>query len=248
MTSFTEAVSSHIEADRALINTAIPAKVLSYNAIEQRAVVQPLINTLLKDDRVFPSSSMEDVPVIFPGSGKSMMTFPLNVNDTVLLIFSQRSLDKWKSTKNSNAVNPEDFRKHDFSDAIAIPGLFSFPRAINDAVKHTLTHDTDDLVIAHNIGTAQENEVRLKQDGTIRISAGSGTKLTLNLDGTISLDAPTSLLVTSPTTTWVGDINQQGTFTSDTDVIANSISLVNHIHGGSPTAPTGAVSNTGAAQ
>lgn len=229
-TSFTEAVGSHIDADRSLINTSIPAKVLNYNASTQNCVVKPLVSSLLRDGRQVPFPTLEDVPVMFPSTENSMLTFPISVNDTVLLVFSQRSLDNWLNTKDTNIVNPDDFRKHDFSDAIAIPGLFSFPRAINDPLKHTLVHDTDDFVMAHNVGTAKENEIRLKKDGTIRISAGSGTKLTMNLDGTITLDAPTSLTVTSPITTWIGDINQQGTFTSDTDVVAAGVSLIGHTH------------------
>lgn len=242
MTTFTDAVMSFINSDRALINTAIPAKILNYNPDTQKAVIQPTITALLKDDRVIPYPELEDVPVMFPGTSKSMFTFPLEINDTVLLIFSQRSLDNWLSTRNSNPVNPNDFRKHDFSDAIAIPGLYSFPRAINHPDKHTLTHNTDDLVIAHNIGSANENEVRLKEDGTIIISSGAGTKLTLNLDGTVALDAPTSLSVTSPTTTWTGDIDVTGTVTATTDVVGGGKSLKTHTHGGVQTGS----GNTGA--
>lgn len=247
MTTFPDAVSSFINADRALLNTSIPAKILNYNPVTQKAVIQPTITALLKDGRVIPYPELEDVPVMFPSTNKSMLTFPIEINDTVLLVFSQRSLDNWLSTENTTPVNPSDYRKHDFSDAIAIPGLFSFPRAINAPDKHTLTHSTNDLVIAHNIGSANENEVRLKEDGTITISSGAGTKLTLNLDGTVSLDAPTSLTVNAPTTAWTGDIavtgdiTSTGTVTATTDVIGGGKSLKTHVHGG----VTGGPSNTG---
>lgn len=249
--SFTEAVDSFIDADRALISTAIPAKVLNYDPVTQNAVVQPLINNLLKDERVIPYPRLEDVPVIFPSTSKSMFTFPIEINDTVLLIFSQRSLDKWLSTQDTNSVNPDDFRKHDYSDAIAIPGLSSFPRAINNPKKHKLTHSTDDAVISHNIGTDQENEIRLTKNGSIKISAGATTKLTINLDGTVVIDAPTSLEINAPTTNWNGNINHtgdltsSGTITGTTDVIGGGKSVKLHTHIGSPTAPSGSISNTG---
>lgn len=57
-----------------------------------------------------------------------------------------------------------------------------------------------------------------------------------------------------PTTNWTGDINLTGDINQtggqivSGDVTASGISLVNHTHAGSPTAPSGPVSNTGAAQ
>tara|TARA_R110000823_G_scaffold261418_10_gene382198 strand:- start:4956 stop:5714 length:759 start_codon:yes stop_codon:yes gene_type:complete len=237
-TTFSEGVRSYIYSDRSMLNVSIPAVIETYNPSTQKCVCTPLVNhnrTALAEvgnGTSVPYPTIVDVPVIFPASNLSCITFPLNKGDTVLLVFSQRSLDNWLSTTEATQINPQDTRRHDLSDAVAIPGLFSFPRAPNDPLKHTLIHDTDDLVITHNLNTSNENEVRLKADGSIRMSAGANTKLTLNLDGSVVLDAPTSLTVTAPVTTWIGDINQQGTFTSDTDVVANGTSLDTHTHGG----------------
>tara|TARA_R110000803_G_scaffold13482_1_gene37857 strand:- start:7709 stop:8449 length:741 start_codon:yes stop_codon:yes gene_type:complete len=239
--TFTDAVRSHIAADRSMLNVSIPAVITSYDPITQKCSCQPLIDSLLRDERLVRMPILEDIPVMFPSTQLSALTFPVNVTDTVLLVFSQRSLDNWLATRDTNPVNPEDFRKHDLSDAIAIPGLFSFPRAINDPSKHTLLHDTDDLVISHNLGSPNENEIRLESNGTIKISAGEGTKITLNLDGTMTIDAPTTLAVTSPTTTWVGDINVTGTVTATTDVVGGGKSLATHVHSGVTTGG----SNTG---
>jgi hypothetical protein len=205
MTSFSEGVESYIEADRALINTSIPAKIISYNPSSQKCTVIPLIDILLKDGRQKPNPILEDVPVMFPSSGLSAISFPLKPNDTVLLVFSQRSLDSWLNSPNTDQVNPEDFRKHDYTDAIAIPGLFSFPRAINDPRKHTLVHETDDLVVAHNINTANESEVRIKDDGTIRISSGESNTITMSLNGDIAISTPGDMNITA-----VGDVNIVG--------------------------------------
>ena len=64
-----------------------------------------------------------NVPVLFPRSRKAAVTFPLEKGDTVLLVFAERSLDEWIE-KGGNKVSPEDPRRHDMSDAIAIPGCF----------------------------------------------------------------------------------------------------------------------------
>ncbi len=247
MTSFAESVNSYIDANQSLVNTAMPGKILSYDAATQKAVIVPLIQIQLKNGKCidFAEFPLQDVPVIFSSTSSSAMTFPLKKDDTVLLIFNQRSIDNWLVSKGTDTVVPDDFRKHDLSDAVAIPGFFNFSRAVNNPTNRTLPHETDDLVIAHNINTPNENEFRLKPTGTIEIKAGATSKLTLNKDGTILLDAPTSLTVNTPVANYSGDINATGTITGDVDVIGGGISLLNHTHAGSPTAPSGAVSPTG---
>ncbi len=56
--------------------------------------------------------------------------------------------------------------------------------------------------------------------------------MTLNLDGTVELDADTTITVNSPTTNWTGDINVTGTVTATTDVVGGGISLNSHTHSG----------------
>lgn len=231
--SFGDGVRSYINQHASTLSTAIPAKILHYNPKTQNAVVKPLIKSLLKDGRLIEYPVLEDVPVMFPCTRASMITFPVNVDDNVLLVFSQRSIDNWLDTKNNEPINPEDFRRHDFSDAIAILGVYSFPTAPNDPSKHKLPHNPDDLIVAHNVGSNTENEIRLGKDGSIKISSGvSGARVTISPNGSVTIDANSTLTVNAPSTTWVGNITQQGTFTSDTDVIAGGISLKTHTHGG----------------
>lgn len=203
--SFSEGVRSHIDSDRSMLNVSIPAVIESYNPSTQKCTCTPLINHNRLDGSSKAYPTINEVPVQFPASNTSCLTFPINKGDTVLLIFSQRSLDFWLSSTSTELVDPKDFRKHDLSDAIAIPGLFSFPRAINDPLKHTLTHNTGDLVVAHNINTANESEVRIKDDGTIRISAGESNTITMSLNGDIAISTPGDMNITA-----VGDVNIVG--------------------------------------
>lgn len=151
--------------------TAIPCRVLTVvDAGEQRVDVQPIIDRVKPDNTVLEHPPILSVPLIYPGSRSSQFSFPVEVGDTVLCIFSQRSIDRFKLGSNSNH-RPTDLRKYSRNDAMAIPGLFSFPSAVNNPDKRTLDHSTDDAVVTHNIGTAQECEVRLKSDGNVVINS-----------------------------------------------------------------------------
>jgi len=66
----------------------------------------------------------------------------------VLLIFSERSLERWLSV--GGVVEPGSNRKFDISDCIAIPGLFSFANPIDD--------DSDNLVVQYKKGKFVINE------------------------------------------------------------------------------------------
>jgi hypothetical protein len=104
----------------------------SYDATTQKASVQPLIKRGYYDEKggVRQAESLPiitGVPVLFPGGGGCRITWPIAVGDTVLLVFSEASLDKWVVT--GGEVDPRDDRRHSLSDAVAIPGLRPFKNA-----------------------------------------------------------------------------------------------------------------------
>lgn len=110
------------------IRVALPGRVESYDAATQKANVQPLIMEEETDDigdRVSNALPVvTDVPICFPGAGPWRLTFPVKKGDTVLLIFSSSSLDRW--LVRGGMVDPADDRHHNISDAVAYPGLFDF--------------------------------------------------------------------------------------------------------------------------
>ena len=108
-------------------NTAMPGSIVSYDYTQQKAQVQPDLRRKYKDGSVQSMPELVNVPVIFPQGGGFHMHWPLNPGDTVLLVFSQRSMDEW--LKSGGEVTPQDPRMLDLSDAIAIPGLIPFSPA-----------------------------------------------------------------------------------------------------------------------
>ena len=57
------------------------------------------------------------------------------------------------------------------NDAVAIVGVHPFSKSPNRNAARKLPHNTDDLVVAHNIGTDRECEVRLTKSGDIKTTS-----------------------------------------------------------------------------
>ena len=183
--------------------------------------VQPLVNEKYSNDTFTEHDTILNVPLVMLGSSTSMVSLPVNVNDTVLCVFSQRELTAFKSGTGSPA-NPNTFRMMDKTDAIAIPGLYTNRNSLNQPSKRTLAHDPLDVVVAHNIGTGNESEIRLKTDGTIQHTGDTTIIGDLNIDGDFSCTG-------------------SGEFTGD--VTISGISFLSHIHvapsgGGSTSTPS----------
>ncbi len=107
------------------VRVSLPGIVQSYDAARQRADVQPAIRDGYFDEAGERAADdlpvVTEVPVVFPGAGAASITWPLSPGDEVLLVFSSSSLDRWLAR--GGVVDPEDDRRHDLTDAIAIPGL-----------------------------------------------------------------------------------------------------------------------------
>ena len=213
--------------------TAIPCRVTSVNNMgQQRINVQPIINIVKTSDEELEHAIIQNVPVVFPGSSTSQFSFPVNVGDTVLCVFSQRSLDRFKLGA-KNPHRPIDLRKMSRNDAVAIPGLFPFEDAVNNPSKRSLGHSTEDAVVTHNIGTGNECEVRLKPSGDVIINSPTTVQVncqdaevnaenstTVNTS-TANINASSSVTIDSPTTTVTGEMLVQGTFTFTSGMVGS---------------------------
>lgn len=150
--------------------TSLPGRIESYDPTTQSCSVQPLIKEVTRGEdgarEVKPLAIVNGVPVVFPGGGGYHLTFPLAKGDTVLLVMSTWSLDRWKAK--GGTVDPEDERRQDISDAVAFAQLRDFTNAIPDV-------PTDGMSIGHNDGP------RIKIT-TSQIQAGGTAKLALDSD------------------------------------------------------------------
>lgn len=150
-----EVVGAALGGALADVHVALPAKVVRYDSAKQKADVQPLLRAAHLDEseqRVVESLPVvPNVPVVFPGAGGYRVTFPLQVDDTVLLILSEGSLDKW--LEQGGEVDPLDDRRFSLADGIAIPGLRDFAHALGSAPTDRMTIGQDAGLQIHIDGT-----------------------------------------------------------------------------------------------
>ena len=174
-----EFIQDGIEYHTRQMNTAIPGVVVTVRqSLHQMTVdVQPMVSFMTEDGESIDRPVVLNVPIHFPTSKKSGMTFPVEPGDPVFLIYSMRNMDSWKRQDGTQSAIPTDNRKFDKKDCVAIPGVFPFSQSPNDPGKHTHSHDSKDTVMYSNLGDGNEVEVRLKPDGNLIINAP--TKVTV---------------------------------------------------------------------
>lgn len=153
--------------------TSLPGIIVDCDAADMTVTVQPSIQGKQRS----PTGEFTDItitncikcPVLFPGGGGFLLTFPLVAGDEVILVFASRCIDSWWQ---NGGVQPQaEMHMHDLSDGFALPKLYSVPNA-PAGVSTT---------------TAQFRSL----DGTLYIELASG--------GVANIVAPGGLNITAPT-------------------------------------------------
>jgi len=117
----------------------MPAQVLAYDRLTQRAQVQPALKIARGDldgDGEIDYDALPvlvEVPVLWPRGGGYALHLPLEPGDTVLLVVTARSLEEWLE-RGGVDVEPQDLRVLALQDAVAIPGLYPAPEALSGNV------------------------------------------------------------------------------------------------------------------
>lgn len=147
-------IKDAIEARLVDVHTALPGTIQSYDPAKQMANVQPNIQRKYSSGKITSLPVINNVPVVHPRGGKAAILLPLKAGDPCLLVFSERSLDIWKSK--GGQVDPQDTRKHTLSDAFCIPGGSDFGTAI--------AGDASDLILIND-----KSKVTQKAGGQIKV-------------------------------------------------------------------------------
>lgn len=161
--SLTGAIQTVIDVAMESFNTCLPGTFETYDFSSQKASVQPMLTKKYADGVVQTFKPIAEVPVMFPRTKNSGITFPISRGDGCLILFTQRSMELYLNS--GEISNPGDPRKFDLSDAIAIPGLFTFNQV-------NLSTNNKDLEIHHN-----ETKITIKSNGDIEIGTASLLKL-----------------------------------------------------------------------
>jgi hypothetical protein len=186
------------------LRVCLPAKIHSYDAHTMLASVQPLLRRqfyLAETPVQLPI--INNVPVIHPRSGTAMIRFPIKEGDIVTLVFSDRSIEKWKHGSGEEKY-PDDTRMHHLSDAYAIPGGYpkgkkktaKNPEALEivlePGTKITIGNGTDELLaIAHASFTSLKSLCDRLADTLTGIQALTVTCSTAGSPSSVPINAAT---------------------------------------------------------
>lgn len=181
------------------IHTSFPAIIVSYDYATQKASVQPALNKIYTNGDVVSMPILSDVPVIFPRSGGASLTFPVNVDDTVLIVCSERSMDSWLNQ--GGQVTPNDPRKFDLSDAIAIIGLYPF------FVSSPATNNTDTTLQYKNSKIIIDSSGNVKIETASTIAIGNATTELLNVVSQILGYLTSVTAINVPSTPYIGALD-----------------------------------------
>lgn len=158
-----EVIRRHIDAYNVELSVSIPAAVTSYDPASQKVSCKPLIKEPYLDEdeqrQVLSLPVIPGVPVVFPGAGGFRVTFPISDGNLIiegstvpattgLLVFADRSIDRWLSGI-GHEVDPEIDHLHSITDAVFIPGLNPFGAALSSAPNDHATLGADSGVQAH---------------------------------------------------------------------------------------------------
>lgn len=137
-----EAADAQIEYAQKNIHTSLPARVISFDPITQTVSLEILIQKLMQDGTAEDYPPLLDVPVKYPRGGGFSATFPLKPGDEGTALFNERCIDAWWETGKPGI--PLDYRMHDLSDAVFIPGGNSKPQVVKNFFTEGLSLQTDD--------------------------------------------------------------------------------------------------------
>ncbi len=217
-------IDAHIREN---VGTSIPGIVVGVSKYNERQCVDVVIaiSRLYTNGDVLSNREniIYNVPVILPGGGGGLLSFPMKIGDRVWLDFSMRNLENWLLSDGSDEVIPSDSRAHHFTDAVATPCIETFLSNLHPS--------------ATDVELKFKNAfITLKPDGVIQIN-NSGGRVTVKADGDIEIDPSSTLTI-------LGNVEIQGTLhttqniscdttiTGTADVVGGGKSLKNHTNGG----------------
>lgn len=203
-----ETLRTALAGFQAGIWTALPCIVQSFDAAAMTVVVQPTIKArVTAEDGAISTIALPlllDCPVIYPCGGGFTLTFPIVAGDECLVMFASRCIDSW--WQSGGIQEQAELRMHDLSDGFALVGVRSQPRVITgislDAPQLRSDDGTSYVEVAGDTITINT---------TAQIIANA-PDVVVNCD-TAEVNAEESITVTSPLSTFVGNVIVQGALT-----------------------------------
>lgn len=152
---FTEDIfSKYVETALKNVHTCLPGRIESYTKSQRKAKVKVLIRYRTDLETEIEIPPIDNVPVIFPSGKNFTLEWPLEKNDGCLVLFSEEGIGNFLNSTNQE-VDPDSYARFQLTDAICLPGLFSFKGVPNS--KATIEIDSSGNI---NINNGTKGAVR----------------------------------------------------------------------------------------
>jgi len=196
-----EALRIALEGGQSQIWTALPSIVVKFDPVRQTCDVQPTISTTVRQqDGSFQDLNMPvllDCPIQFVSGGGATLTFPIAVNDEVLVVFASRCIDSWWSQ--GGVRGQAEFRMHDLSDGFVLPGIKSQPNkfTVSGTAVQLRTNDGAAFIelnpTTHDVAITTSGKLTINTTGDV----------TANVSGATSIHSTGAVIVESAAKTTV---------------------------------------------
>lgn len=188
------AIVTAIRSNQANMWTSLPAVVTNVSRLAGELVIEavPTIQVRVTNpdqtSQFVTLPTIPDIPLVIPNGGGYSLTFPIQVKDEVLLIFSSRCIDSW--WQSGGVGVPFEERMHHLSDGIAIAGPRNKMNVPSNYSTTTAQFRSDD--------GSQVVEID-SPNATIQITNGDGSEQVIlrDSDGSINAIAKTSITLES---------------------------------------------------
>lgn len=191
------AIEASIDGRMKEVHTSMPGKINSFDPATQLCEVELGIQRVFSNDRIVNFPPLINVPVCIMRGGGFSNTFPIKAGNECLVLFSERSIDRWVASGQNNP--PIDKRNHDLSDAVAIVGLSSQPNKVPSYDNNNYQLKSDDGKVSVTMRpdgtfTIISNDAKIDINAAKDITVGnSGSQLILYESGKIDMKTLTGV-------------------------------------------------------
>lgn len=191
-----DVISQAIEDRLTDVHTCLPAIVQSYDPAKQSVTVKIALMKKYDTGELVERPVLTDVRVQFPKGGKSSLTFPIKKDDDGFLMFSERSLERWRV--GTGVVDPKDARKFNLSDCFFVPMAGRDADIVDgvDAEKTRLVNDKSIVELSEDGTILLKNDiasVEINSGGLIELKNAQG-KIRITSNGRFKIEGQKELL------------------------------------------------------
>lgn len=135
-----EILKKHLQS----VDDMLPARIIAYDRVTNRAQVQPLVKVLTTDNRQIGRAQIASIPVMQFGGGGFVLNFNLKPGNLGWIKASDRDISLFLQTFKENA--PNTLRLHSFQDSVFIPDVMTGYTINGEDAEHAVLQTMDGAV------------------------------------------------------------------------------------------------------